>query len=128
MKSIEGGADFDEVLRDKGEFYATDKEKGRLGSKSLNQIRQSLRESEFTDLLLGYSVGSYLFYDAAPGTVVGPVRGPDSWFVARINSRVPVRQAVNLSEDRTKELARQDYVNWRFLQWANGVIAESKFE
>lgn len=128
MKSIEGGADFDEVLRDKGEFYATDKEKGRLGSKSLNQIRQSLRESEFTDLLLGYSVGSYLFYDAAPGTVVGPVRGPDSWFVARINSRVPVRQAVNLSEDRTEELARQDYVNWRFLQWANGVIAESKFE
>ena len=128
MKAIEGGADFDEVLREQGEFYATDKEKGRLGSKSLNQIRQGLRESEFTDLLMGYSVASHLFYDAAPGTVVGPLRGPDAWYVARVNSRVPVRANVNLSEERTKELARQDYVNWRFLKWSNEVVGRSTIE
>ena len=125
MKEIEGGAEFDAVMREKGEFYANDKEKGHLGSKSLNQIRQSLRESEFTDVLMGYSVAAHLFYDAAPGTVVGPLRGPDAWYIARINSRIPVRANVDLTQERTKELARQDYVNWRFLKWANEVVARS---
>ncbi len=128
MKEIEGGADFDEVMRTKAEFYANDKEKGRLGSKSLNQIRQSLRESEFTDVLMGFSVASHLFYDAKPGTVAGPLRGPDAYYIARINSRVPVRANVDLSQERTKELARQDYVNWRFLKWSNEVVARTTIQ
>ena len=128
MRAIEDGGEFDKILAEKGEFYATDKEKGRIGSKSLNQIRQAMRESEFTDLLRGYSVAAHLYYDAEPGTVVGPLRGPDAWYVARVNSRIPARTAVNLTEERTKELARQDYVNWRFLQWANEVVAAATFE
>lgn len=128
MKLIEEGADFDEMHQTHGEFYATDKEKGRLGSKSLNQIRQAVRESEFNDLLTGYSLAAHLYYDAKPGTVVGPLRGPDAWFVARVNSRTPSAKTVNLTEERTRELVRQDYVNWRFLEWANQVVASTEFQ
>lgn len=128
MKAIEGGAKFDDVLRERGEYYATDKEKGRLGSKPLNQLRQALRESEFTDLLHGYSLGNRLFYDVQPGEVIGPVRGTDAWFIARVNSRTPPRQQVSIADERTRELVKQDYVNHRFLEWANEVIDRAKFE
>jgi hypothetical protein len=128
MKAIEDGAKFDDVLRERGEYYATDKEKGRLGSKSLNQLRQALRESEFSDLLLGDSIGTHLFYDAQPGQVLGPLRGWDAWFIARVNSRTPPRSKVNIADERTRELVKQDYVNHRFLQWANEVVGRAKFE
>jgi hypothetical protein len=128
MKAIEGGAKFDDVLRERGEYYATDKEKGRLGSKSLNQLRQALRESEFSDLLLGYSLGNQLFYDAQPGQVIGPVRIWDAAFIARINNRTPPRSKPSIADERTRELVRQDYLSYRFLQWANGVVSRAKIE
>lgn len=128
MKEIEDGAKFDDVMRSRGEYYATDKEKGRLGSKSLNQLRQALRESEFSDLLHGYSIGFHLFYEAEPGQVIGPARGPDAWFICRLNSRTPPRSKVSVADERTRELVKQDYVNYRFLQWANEVLGRTTFE
>ena len=128
MKSIEDGMKFEDALAEYGEYYANDKEKGRLGSKSLNQLRQSLRESEFTDLLMGYSIGSMLFYDVEPGQVIGPIRGPDAWYVCRVNSRTPARNRVNVADERTRELVRQDFVNYRFLQWANEVLARAEVQ
>jgi hypothetical protein len=64
MEEIRNGASFDDVLTQRGEYYTNDKERGRLGSKSLNQLRQQIRETEFTDLLNGFSVGHFLFYDS----------------------------------------------------------------
>ncbi|MBK8974560.1 MAG: hypothetical protein IPM29_01405 [Planctomycetes bacterium] len=126
MAEIESGRKFDEVKAEYGQYYTTDKEQGRLGSKSLNQLRQLLRESEFTDLLLGYSVGSYLYYDAQPGSVVGPLRSTDAYYIVRVNSRTPARTRVSVADERTRELVRQDYVSHRFLDWANEVMARAE--
>lgn len=128
FEEIKKGANFDELLEKRGEFFPTDETKGRLGSKSLNQLRQSLRESEFTDLVLGYSVGFYLFYDAAEGQVVGPLRGPDAYYLARVNARTPARSGVSVADPRTRELVKQDFVSYRFCQWANEVMAHTKIE
>lgn len=125
---IKKGAPFDRTLESKGEFYQTDTEKGRLGSKSLNQLRQSLRESEFTDLLQGYSVGNYLFYEAEVGKVVGPLRGPEGYYIARVTARNPARSTPSIAEPRTRELVKQDYVTTRFLAWANEAMAKAKIE
>ena len=125
---IKAGASFDKMLETKGEFFANDPEKGHLGSKSLNQLRQSLKESEFTDLLNGFSVGMHLFYDAEPGKIVGPLRGPEGYYIARVNSRSPARSAVSVAEARTRELVKQDYVSTRFLQWANEVMSKAVIE
>lgn len=128
LAAIEGGAAFDEVLAERGEFYVTEEHKGRLGSKSLNQLRQSLRETEFTDVLYGYSVGNYLFYDAEPGAIVGPLRGPEGYYVARVNARTPARGAVSVEDARQRELIKQDYVTHRFVQWSNDVLAKAVIE
>jgi hypothetical protein len=125
MKAIQGGANFDDVLTQQGEFYAQDKERGRLGSKSLNQLRQTLRESEFTDLLMGYSVSNYLYYDAEVGRVFGPLKGPEGYYIARINSRTPAHSTVSVAEERTRELVKQDYASYRFLQWSNEILGRT---
>lgn len=119
---------FDQAKQQYGQYYKTDKDQGRLGSKPLNQLRQAVRESEFTDLITGSSVATYLYYEAEPGQVVGPLRGTDAWWVARVNSRTPPRSQVSVSDERTRELVRQDYVNHRFLQWANEVIARTEVQ
>jgi hypothetical protein len=125
MTAIEGGLGFDDALTQKGEYYANDKERGRLGAKSLNQLRQQIRETEFTDLLNGYSIGHFLFYEAEPQKVYGPLHGPEGWFIARVNARTPARTQVTVDNDRTRELVKQDYVSYRFMQWANEVVAKS---
>jgi hypothetical protein len=123
FEAISGGASFDDTLEQRGEFFAKDPERGRLGNKALNQIRQSLRESEFTDLLMGYSIGTYLFYDAEQGKVVGPLRGPEGYYIARVNNRLPARGTVDVKDERMRELVRQDYVTHRFMAWANEVLS-----
>ena len=127
-EAIKAGKPFDEVLDAEGEFYVTEEHKGRLGSKSLNQLRQSLRENEFSDVLMGYSVGAHLFYDAEPGTIVGPLRGPEAYYVARVNARTPARGTVSIEDTRQRELVKQDYVTHRFLQWSNEVLAAATIE
>jgi len=67
LKRIQDGAKFDEVLTAEGEFFQNDKDRGRLANKGYNPMRQAVRETEFTDLLMGYSLGAYLFYDAPVG-------------------------------------------------------------
>lgn len=119
---------FDEALNQKGEFFVNDEKRGRLGFLPLNQIKQQFRETEFTQLLDGYSVASYLFFDAEVGKTVGPIEGPDSWYIVRVNARTPSRKRMDVSNERERELVREDYLNHRFMEWANEVIARTRIE
>jgi hypothetical protein len=125
---LKGGAQFDAILTEYGEYGPNDEEKGRLSMKPLNQIKQYLRESEFMDLLQGYSIASYLFYDAPEGEIVGPLRGPDAYLIARVTARTPARGEPQITDARIRDLVKQDYVLWRFTQWANEIVAKAKIE
>ena len=108
------------------EYFALDETKGRLGFRPLNQVRQHIRESEFTDLLQGLSVSDYLFFEAPEGKAIGPLQGPDSWYIARVNARTPPRRKVDVSAERDRTLVKEDYVNYHFLKWANEVLARAE--
>lgn len=120
-----GEVTFDELRDELGEYFALDETKGRLGFKPLNQIRQHIRESEFTDLLQGLAVSDYLFFEAPVGKAIGPLQGTDCYYIARVNSRTPARRKIDVSVDRDRTLVREDYINTRFLQWANEVLSEA---
>lgn len=128
MAAIAGGAGFDDLQAQRGEYYATDTDKGKFSAKPYNQIRQLMRENEFSDLLTGTSVGHYAFYEAPVGKVVGPISGPDAWWIIRVNSRAPSRSVPVVGDPRTRELVKQDYVAYRFLQWSNEVMAKAQIE
>lgn len=119
---------FDEALNSHVEFFANDEKRGRLGFLPLNQLKQQLRENEFTTLHDGFSISDHLFFDAEVGTIVGPIAGPDGYFIARINSRTPARRKIDVTNEKERELVREDYISHRFFDWANEVIGRSKFE
>ena len=123
-----GELTFDQALQQHTEFFANDEKRGLLGMLPLNQLRQQCRENEFTPLLDGFAVADYLFFDADVGKTIGPVATPESWMICRVNSRTPARRQVNVKVERERELVREDYITYRFQEWANGVIAKSKFE
>ncbi len=123
-----GTLTFDQTLTRHTEFYQNDEKKGRLGLLPLNQVKQQLRESEFTQLLDGFSLADYLFFEAPLGKTVGPLPGPDGWFLARVNTRTPARKKIDVKNERERQLVREDYVNRRFFDWANEVLAHVKLD
>ncbi|MCK5944884.1 MAG: hypothetical protein KAI24_23050, partial [Planctomycetes bacterium] len=68
-----GELTFDQALDQHTEFFANDEKRGLLGMLPLNQLRQQLRENEFTQLLDGFSVAEYLFFEAPVGKTIGPI-------------------------------------------------------
>jgi hypothetical protein len=118
----------DEAVDQHTEFFANDEKRGRLGMLPLNQLRQQLRESEFTQLLDGFSLAEFLFFEAEVGKTIGPIAGPDGWFIVRVNARTPARRKIDVRVERERELVREDFVTTRFLAWAKDVIAKAKFE
>jgi hypothetical protein len=123
-----GELTFDQALEQHTEFFANDEKRGLLGMLPLNQLRQQCRENEFTQLLDGFAISDHLFFDAEVGKTIGPVAAPEAWLICRVNSRTPARRQVNVKVERERELVREDYITYRFLEWANGIIAKSKFE
>ncbi len=119
---------FDEALDKHLEFFSNDDKKGRLGMLPLNQLKQQLRESEFTQLLDGFSLAEFLFFDAEVGKTIGPVQGPDGWFIVRVNSRTPARRQIDVKVQRERDLVKEDYITCRFFTWASEVIGKAKFE
>lgn len=119
---------FDEMLDRHTEYFANDDKRGRLGMLPLNQLRQQLRESEFTQLLDGFSLAEFLFFEAEAGKTVGPLQGPDGWFIVRVNSRTPARRKIDVKVERERELVKEDYITCRFFGWASEVIGKAKFE
>ena len=53
---------------------------------------------------------------------------PDGWFIARVNSRTPPKKRMDVTNQRDRDLVREDYLGHRFLQWANEVIAKATIE
>lgn len=127
-KMASGDLTFDKALEQHTEFFANDEKRGLLGMLPLNQLRQQLRENEFTQLLDGFAVADYLFFEAEVGKTIGPIAGPESWLICRVNSRSPARRKINVKVERERELVMEDFITARFLEWANGIIAKAKFE
>ena len=123
-----GEMTFDEALDKHTEFFANDEKRGLLGMLPLNQVRQQLRENEFTQLLDGFAISDFMFFDAEIGKTIGPIAGPEAWYICRVNGRTPPRRNINVKVERERELVYEDFITQRFLEWANGIIAKAKFE
>ncbi|MBM3973900.1 MAG: peptidylprolyl isomerase [Planctomycetes bacterium] len=119
---------FDQALDKHAEFFSNDEKRGRLGMMPLNQLRQQLRENEFTQLLDGTSIADFLFFEAEVGKTIGPIQSPDGFVVARVNSRTPARRQIDVKVERERDLVKEDYVTVRFFEWAAEVIGKAKFE
>lgn len=102
--------------------------RGRFGPLQRNPLSERLHENELTGLLNGYSLSEELFFHANIGEIVGPVRGAQGYYIARVLSRSPGTKTMDLNDDKQRDLASQDYVNHAFQRFANEAVSKAKIE
>lgn len=90
---------------------------------SFNQLRQRLRESEFTTLLRE-GIADAVFA-AKPGEWIGPLRGSDGVYVVRALKRSEPQLRVDLTLEHTQKLVRELVLQRRFAEWIDDVYARA---
>lgn len=119
---------FDEAKAEYAKWPDHFQDQGNLSNKSLNEIRTELKENEYTDFIHGFSVGEILFYDVKAGSVAGPLRGQDGYYIAYVENRTPAAGAISLDDKNQRDLVKQDYLSHRFLDWANEVAGRTQIQ
>jgi hypothetical protein len=114
---------FDEAIKSVSSWPEHMTNQGQLLGKSLNEIRQELRESEYSDFIAGYSVAEILYYDVPAGQVAGPLRGQDGYYIGFVTNKQAPTSSVDLKDKNQRDLVKQDFISHRFLQWSNEVAA-----
>lgn len=132
---VEAQMVFDQIANKKLPFEAAKAEyskwpshiehQGFLGIKGLNELRQELEETEYSDFISGFSVANELFYKGEVGNVMGPLRGQKAYYIGLIASRTPPSGAMDLSDKNQRDLVKQDYLSYRFLNWANEIAGRT---
>ena len=128
---LEEGASFEELIDRFSDFpgqAAPGENRGRFGPRDESQLRRLLGESEFEELVRGYSISEFLFHDALIGEAVGPFLGPYGYYVGRVIARSPGNRTIDLSSENGRELVREDYLSRRFLEWSNEAVSRSTIE
>ena len=101
------------------------KMKGRFGPHYRNDLNSYVGETFYDDFVTGRSITDYVFFDQTEGTVAGPFRGPQGYYITRVLRRTPPTRGLNLSEPKHLELLRDDWLRWKFNQYAKEAVEKA---
>ena len=101
------------------------KMKGRFGPHYRNDLNSYVGETYYTNWVTGRSITDYVFFDQAEGTVAGPFKGPQGYYITRVLRRTPPTRSLNLSEPKHLELLRDDWLRVSFIQYAKDAVAQA---
>ena len=94
------------------------KNRGRFGLKYRNDLQGFVGETPFTHWVTGSSITDYVFSEQAENTVAGPFRGPQGYYITRVQRRTPPTRPLNLGDPKHVDLLRDDYVRTSFVTYA----------
>jgi hypothetical protein len=99
------------------------KMRGRFGPHYRNDLNTFIGETYYSNWVTGRSITDYVFFDQAEGTVAGPFKGPQGYYITRVLRRTPPTRSLNLSEPKHLELLRDDWLRVGFVQYAKEAVA-----
>ena len=102
--------------------------KGRFGPHYRNDLNTYVGETFFSDWCTGRSITDYVFFDQTEGTVAGPFRGPQGYYITRVLRRTPPNRSLNLSEPKHLELLREDWLRWKFNQYSKEAAEKAEVQ
>jgi len=94
------------------------KNRGRFGLRYRNDLQGFVGETPFSHWVTGASVTDYVFADQAENTVAGPFRGPQGYYITRVQRRTPPTRPLNLGDPKHVDLLKDDYVRTSFIPYA----------
>lgn len=96
------------------------------GSKrSFGDCRKALGESDFTEFVAGEGVAESFFFDAAPGSISGPLRGSRGDYLVKLGERWPAVRPLDLTNERHVELLRDSFVRDSLREYARQALASA---
>lgn len=98
------------------------KKLGRFGERTRNDMRALLGESPYSHFVMGGLLTDTIFFKTPIGNVVGPIRGPLGWYLAKVIKRTPTARPLNINDERHLELLRDDWVRVSFIQYAHEAL------
>lgn len=98
------------------------KMKGRFGPHYRNDLITYVGETPYSEWVTGRSITDYTFFDQTEGTVAGPFRGPQGYYITRVLRRTPPNRSLNLSEPKHLDLLREDWLRWKFIQYTSEAV------
>lgn len=101
------------------------KMKGRFGPHFRNDLISYVGETYFTEWTTGTSITDYVFFEQAEGTVAGPFKGPQGYYITRVLRRTPPTRGLNLSEPKHLELLRDDWLRFNFNKYAREAVEQA---
>jgi hypothetical protein len=94
------------------------KNRGRFNLRYRNDLQGFVGETPFSHWVTGASITDYVFSDQAENTVAGPFRGPQGYYITRVQRRTPPTRPLNLGDPKHVDLLRDDYVRTSFITYA----------
>jgi hypothetical protein len=104
------------------------KMKGRFGPHYRNDLNNFVGETFYSDWVTGRSITDYVFFDQTEGTVAGPFRGPQGYYITRVLRRTPPTRSLNLSEPKHLELLREDWLRVKFIAYAREAVEKADIQ
>jgi hypothetical protein len=101
------------------------KMKGRFGPHYRNDLSPYIGETYFTEWVTGNSITDHVFFDQPEGSVEGPFKGPQGYYITRVLRRTPPSRGLNLGEPKHLELLRQDWLRTSFIKYAKEAVAQA---
>jgi len=101
------------------------KMKGRFGPHFRNDLISYIGETYYTEWITGNSIVDYVFFEQAEGTVAGPFKGPQGYYITRVLRRTPPTRGLNLSEPKHLELLRDDWLRFNFNKYAREAVEQA---
>ncbi len=97
-----------------------------------NRLNIAFRESELTQIVTGYGLVHEAFYRASEGDVIGPWAAtmrhhqwgdaPGVWAAKVVEFNRPGGLPQFVKGDRNYDMAYEDYLNLRFIDWMNATV------
>ncbi|MFT7486595.1 MAG: hypothetical protein ACI9F9_002450, partial [Candidatus Paceibacteria bacterium] len=98
------------------------KKSGRFGERTRNDMRMLMNESPFTNFLQGGLLTDEVFFRLTAGSVAGPIRGPDGWYLVKVMKRLPTQRPLNVNDEKHLEILQEDWVRISFIEYAHGAL------
>ncbi|MDP6385887.1 MAG: peptidylprolyl isomerase [Planctomycetota bacterium] len=104
------------------------KNKGRFTGEptTRNDFRRFVGESPYSEYLHDLSVTDKIFFDMEPGTVGGPYKGTNGYYIVYLKERLAPTNPIDPFSDRHFNMLTDDYARRSFQAYAHQALEEAE--
>ena len=137
---LDGGANWNDTLEHESEFWDPPLPdtghkpqfgrtlQGKFEPQTRNQLLSLMAESEYRIFLDGSSVADHLVFVQEKGTIDGPLKGVNGYYITHHMGQTPPSSPLNINEPSHRDIALQHYVKAELAKKAHALLTAALAE